>query len=133
MMKVAHFPGAAMAKSNSLLGGLTLGLIGAFCNFPPETAQSGEQALPKLNGSKPPGPAPAGMVWVPGGEFYMGIAKEQIKKLPNAFHFRDCQPVHKVYVDGFWMDRTEVTNEQFAQFVKATNYVTRAERKPDPR
>jgi formylglycine-generating enzyme required for sulfatase activity len=36
----------------------------------------------------------------------------------------DEQPVHKVYVDGFWMDRTEVTNEEFARFVRATGYVT---------
>lgn len=42
----------------------------------------------------------------------------------------DARPIHRVYVDGFWMDRTEVTNEQFALFVKATGYVTVAERKP---
>jgi formylglycine-generating enzyme required for sulfatase activity len=42
----------------------------------------------------------------------------------------DAQPVHRVYVDGFWMDRTEVTNEQFARFVRATRYVTLAERTP---
>ena len=34
--------------------------------------------------------------------------------------FEDEQPRHKVYVDGFWMDRTEVTNVQFAKFVAAT-------------
>ena len=38
--------------------------------------------------------------------------------------------MHRVYVDGFWMDRTEVTNEQFARFVSATRYVTVAERTP---
>ena len=37
----------------------------------------------------------------------------------------DSRPVHRVFVDGFWMDETEVTNEQFARFVKATGYVTR--------
>ena len=42
----------------------------------------------------------------------------------------DSRPIHRVYVDGFWMDATEVTNEQFAAFVKATGYVTVAERKP---
>ena len=42
----------------------------------------------------------------------------------------DSRPIHRVYVDGFWMDATEVTNEQFAQFVKATGYVTVAERTP---
>lgn len=42
----------------------------------------------------------------------------------------DSLPVHRVYVDGFWMDTTEVTNEQFEKFVKATGYVTIAERTP---
>ena len=44
----------------------------------------------------------------------------------------DARPIHRVFVDGFWMDQTEVTNEQFAAFVKATNYTTVAERKPRP-
>ena len=42
----------------------------------------------------------------------------------------DSRPIHRVYVDGFWMDATEVTNAQFAAFVKASGYVTVAERKP---
>jgi formylglycine-generating enzyme required for sulfatase activity len=42
----------------------------------------------------------------------------------------DSRPVHRVFVDGFWMDATEVTNEQFAAFVKATGYVTMAEQTP---
>jgi formylglycine-generating enzyme required for sulfatase activity len=42
----------------------------------------------------------------------------------------DSRPVHRVYVDGFWMDSTEVTNGQFAKFVEATGYVTIAERTP---
>jgi len=40
----------------------------------------------------------------------------------------DAHPVHRVYVDGFWMDRTEVTNAAFARFVRATHYRTVAER-----
>jgi formylglycine-generating enzyme required for sulfatase activity len=43
---------------------------------------------------------------------------------------RDSRPIHRVYVDGFWMDKTEVTNTQFSRFVKATGYVTVAERTP---
>ena len=43
---------------------------------------------------------------------------------------RDALPVHRVYVEGFWMDATELTNEEFARFVKATGYVTIAERTP---
>lgn len=42
----------------------------------------------------------------------------------------DSRPVHRVYVDGFYMDKTDVTNAQFAKFVEATKYVTVAERKP---
>src|SRR6266581_3017255 len=61
------------------------------------------------------------MVWIPGGEFWMGSDEPQ---------FPDARPWHRVYVDGFWMDKTEVTNEQFEKFVKATGYVTIAERKP---
>ena len=44
----------------------------------------------------------------------------------------DEQPLHDVKVRGFFMDKTEVTNAQFAKFVEATGYVTAAERKPDP-
>ena len=75
---------------------------------------------PQTNPGGPPGPAPPGMVWVPGGTFWMGSDE-----------FDDARPVHKVYVDGFWMDRTEVTNAQFQKFVAATGYVTTAEKTPD--
>jgi formylglycine-generating enzyme len=76
---------------------------------------------PKLNDSKPPGPAPAGMTWIPGGQFWMGVTED---------HMADARPWHRVYVDGFWMDNTDVTNEEFAAFVRATGYVTVAERTP---
>jgi formylglycine-generating enzyme len=69
----------------------------------------------------PAKPWPEGMVWIPGGEFWMGS---------DAPEFRDARPWHRVYVDGFWMDKTEVTNEQFEKFVKATGYITIAERAP---
>ena len=42
----------------------------------------------------------------------------------------DALPLHRVYVDGFWMDATDVTNAEFEKFVKATGYVTIAERTP---
>jgi formylglycine-generating enzyme required for sulfatase activity len=45
---------------------------------------------------------------------------------------RDARPIHRVYVDGFFMDKIDVTNAEFARFVKATGYVTVAERKPRP-
>lgn len=67
--------------------------------------------------------APPGMVWIPGGEFTMGSDGPLAK--PNE------KPAHKVRVNGFWMDKTDVTNAQFDLFVKATGYVTTAEKKPD--
>ncbi len=75
---------------------------------------------------------PPGMVWIPGGQFAMGCeqAGESFCSLSGANLTRDAQPVHQVKVDGFWMDRTEVTNQQFAQFVKATGYKTVAEIPP---
>ena len=74
--------------------------------------------------------APPGMVWIPGGEFSMGsdATGEALCSLPGVT--RDAQPIHRVHVDGFWMDATEVTNEQFSEFVLATGYVTVAEVKP---
>jgi formylglycine-generating enzyme required for sulfatase activity len=87
--------------------------------------------LPSASIAAPPsGVAPEGMVWIPGGEFSMGsdAASEAVCGLPG--FTKDSQPVHRVYVDGFWMDKTEVTNEQFEEFVKATRYITVAERAP---
>jgi len=82
------------------------------------------------NSSTAPGPAPAGMVWIPGGEFSMGstVESESLCGLPGVT--RDALPVHRVYVDGFWMDATELTNEEFEKFVRATGYITVAERTP---
>ncbi len=82
------------------------------------------------NDVQPATPAPEGMVWIPGGEFSMGsnVDSESLCSLPGVT--RDAAPIHRVYVDGFWMDSTEVTNKQFAEFVKATGYVTVAETKP---
>jgi formylglycine-generating enzyme required for sulfatase activity len=78
-----------------------------------------------------PAPAPDGMVWIPGGEFSMGAAEpSDAEDVVGMQATRDSRPVHRVSVDGFWMDRTEVTNDQFAAFVAATGYVTVAERPP---
>lgn len=71
-----------------------------------------------------------GMVWIPGGEFSMGsnVADESLCSMKGVT--QDATPIHQVYVDGFWMDETEVTNEQFQVFVNATGYITLAEVKP---
>jgi sulfatase modifying factor 1 len=74
--------------------------------------------------------APEGMAWIPGGEFSMGCTDPTGLPQGGPDPMRDARPIHRVYVDGFWMDKTEVTNEQFAKFVKETGYVTVAERAP---
>ena len=78
----------------------------------------------------PPGPAPEGMVWIPGGEFSMGSDAGSDSLCSGPSVTVDALPVHRVRVNGFWMDATEVTNEEFARFVAATGYVTVAERTP---
>jgi sulfatase modifying factor 1 len=62
------------------------------------------------------------MVWVPGGEFMMGDDREHAGVAER--------PVHRVYVDGFYMDKHTVTNADYRAFVEATKYVTVAERAP---
>src|SRR3954462_1100712 len=58
------------------------------------TSAAGDETPVKLNAPDPPGPAPEGMVWVPGGEFWMGTDDGA----------PDQQPRHRLYVSGFWMD-----------------------------
>jgi formylglycine-generating enzyme required for sulfatase activity len=71
------------------------------------------------------------MVWIPGGEFSMGAQDPpDINDEVGMNATRDSRPIHRVYVDGFWMDKTDVTNREFAEFVKVTGYVTVAERTP---
>ena len=63
------------------------------------------------------------MIWIEGGTFRMGSDR----------HYPEEAPVHRVTVDGFWIDRTPVTNRQFKEFVSATGHVTFAEIAPDPK
>jgi formylglycine-generating enzyme len=120
----------------------TIGIFVAFSLYPTEidrfirggkapkfaTFKEFEFREPKLNPVKPPSSAPEGMVWVPGGEFYMG--SEALHEGAEEPMFPDAANVHLVYVDGFWMDKHEVTNAQFAKFITATKYVTDAEKTP---
>src|ERR1700675_366087 len=62
------------------------------------------------------------MAWIPGGEFLMG----------STDFYPEERPVHRVAVDGFWMDEHPVTVAEFRRFVRATEHVTWAERAPDP-
>jgi formylglycine-generating enzyme len=71
--------------------------------------------------STPPGPPPfKDMVWIPGGSFVMG----------SNHHYPEEAPAHQVEVEGFWIDRYQVTNAQFRRFVNETGYVTVAEIAP---
>jgi formylglycine-generating enzyme len=73
--------------------------------------------------SAPAGPPPdPEMVWIPGGTFRMGSDE----------HYPEEAPAHRVSVSGFWMDRYQVTNNDFRRFVEETGYVTVAERPLDP-
>ena len=68
-------------------------------------------------------PDPAEMLFIPGGTFRMGSDR----------HYPEEAPVHRVTVDGFWIDRHPVTNRQFKEFVKRRGHVTVAEIPPDPK
>jgi formylglycine-generating enzyme required for sulfatase activity len=104
-----------------LLGALLVPqLISAARTTPRSPSPAAMPAPP--TGSPPDGAAPNGMARVPGGTFWMGDDA-----------FPDAAPVHRVTVEPFWMDKTEVTNAAFARFVRETGYVTVAEKPPDPK
>lgn len=95
------------------------------------SASSGEAFGPTVpNTQQHPDHAPRGMVWIPGGEFSMGAQDPPDMNMVGMQATRDSRPIHRVYVDGFFMDKTDVTNAQFAEFVKATAYITVAEKTP---
>ena len=71
--------------------------------------------------AEPAAAAHAGMVFIPGGTFRMGSDR----------HYAEEAPVHRVTLDGFWIDLTPVTNRQFKDFVRATGHVTNAEIAPE--
>ena len=61
------------------------------------------------------------MIWIPGGSYHMGSDR----------HYPEEAPSHRVAVEGFWIERTPVTNKQFRRFVDTTDYMTLAEIPPD--
>jgi sulfatase modifying factor 1 len=77
----------------------------------------------RVEATNPSADKPTGMIWIAGGEFMMGCTGENCSEV-------EMVP-HKVKVDGFWMDETEVTNKQFRKFVEETKYLTVAERPID--
>jgi sulfatase modifying factor 1 len=71
------------------------------------------------------------MIHLPSGRFTMGHSGP-IETASGPSRYAEEEPEHEVAVNGFWIDKTEVTNAQFAAFVKATNYVTFAETEAKP-
>ena len=109
--------GKVAARTDSLPKGDTI--MSCTSNLPSRFAATATTDSIVANGKS----SYAGMVKIPGGDFQMGAADKEGRP--------DEYPQHTVHVDGFYMDATEVTNAQFAEFVKATGYVTTAERTPD--
>ena len=103
---------------------LTAIALGAWFGVPAWTAErSGRLGSCDAYTGVPDGDgSPGDMVFVPGGVFSMGSER----------HEPEERYVHSVRVEGFWIDRHEVTNAQFAEFVEATGYRTLAERGLDP-
>ena len=106
---------------------LCAGLLGSLAIATPCGAGEAADAAPKLcaaySGLPEGTGAKTGMTFIPGGSFVMGSDRQQPEE----------RSTHFVRVDGFWIDRHEVTNAQFARFVAATGYVTLAERGLDPK
>ena len=125
--------------------------------LPSVAAQAPPAPSPSAPEAKAPAPTPtparpssgitgkdgAEMVLVPAGEFWMGSTREEVDRAvedckKSGLVEQDCKrwherelPRHRVHVDGFYVDRYEVTNALFERFVKATGHKTTAEREGD--
>jgi len=101
-------------------------LVGCTTSSKKEVATTNKPTINNVPiSTEAPQGGPPDMVWVPGGQFTMGALNQDDEAR------EDERPAHQVIVDGFWMDATEVTNEQFLKFVNETGYITTAEIKPD--
>ena len=112
-----------MIRSSFILS-LFFSILSTGCGESSSTPKGSEtvKLVMVVDDRKPVGAAPPGMVWIPGGTYTRGSTWVDAKP--------DETPVHVVKVGGFWIDETEVTNAQFAAFVKATGHITLAERVP---
>lgn len=110
-----------------ILAGLSMvALLQAACGRADHVAHpTAGQVRPCLTGRPVPSPAPstAGMAYASPGRFLMGASPMRHEE----------GPPRPTRVGGFWIDRTDVTNADFARFVRATGYVTLAERPLDPK
>jgi formylglycine-generating enzyme len=108
---------------------MTMALLAVGCRRSTTDVSSGFQPTIE-NRDRAPASSSDGMAWIPGGEFSMGANDPPDMNEVGMRATTDARPIHRVYVDGFYMDKTDVTNAQFSEFVKATSYVTVAERAP---
>ncbi|MXV51154.1 SUMF1/EgtB/PvdO family nonheme iron enzyme [Pedobacter sp. HMF7647] len=122
MPKNAHFPGDAVSFCKP--SGLSRNDSAIFMDGGGRDFQ-----LSKINNIESL-TAPQGMVYISGGDFSMGGVNPVGMSDGGHNDMEDARPVHRVGVSPFFMDATEVTNKEFAEFVKATGYVTIAEQKP---
>lgn len=79
-----------------------------------------------------PAPPPCSeCIFIPAGVFIMGATENDKNIVSGSSSLTELageKPAHEVILDAYWMDRLEVSNDLFAQFVAETNYVTDAER-----
>src|SRR5262245_42426553 len=120
-----------------LLAGVTLWTLRSWRGAEPAArpADQANKPTPGFAATVPavttaPEPAPPGMVWIPGGEFSMGAADPRSVEHGGHESMADARPIHRVYVDPFWVDATEATNQEFAGLVKATASVPVRGKKP---
>lgn len=101
-------------------------LFAASCNSPKEKeslAEISENDAQIIFSDPEPPQKESGMAWIPGGKFTMGTNEHDA--------YPAEKPAVQVEVKGFWMDKHEVTNDEYTKFVEATGYATVAERKPE--
>ncbi len=99
--------------SLTIAGGTTIAIIPTNTSLSPSNPSSETITIPLEAGAERtitlPGGVEVAQVFVPAGSFLMG----------SDFRPLSWQPVHEVALDGFWLDRTEVTNVQYAACVAA--------------
>jgi len=110
---------------------LTQGLSGQATAVSP----SPTPVVPQAGATKVLSKAGITLVYVPGGEFLMGSTDAAVDEaLALCQHYQsNCdrswftaeQPQHRVYLDGYWIGQTEVTNAQYRIFIEAGGYANR--------
>jgi formylglycine-generating enzyme required for sulfatase activity len=117
----------------ALLGWLAL-LVLTGCSAAGTGAEITPAAGPGLGATRISAQDGMAQVYVPAGEFLMGSAEADIDQVMQACDycsrdwFKSEVPQHQVYLDAFWIDKTEVTNAMFTRFVAATGYQSYAEK-----